>query len=231
MCSYAIVAKRSYRLVGLFWVGSILNTMTVFLSGNVIGSWGTTIKPSYLLNIPYAAAPIWVACYLLSRRPAAPPSSSSNSKKPSWGLFRVVLALYLVGAMALGWWRFCVAMGSPLPAAQRWLSEIEPYLGDESAYPRLQAAIYALYGSPFQLLALVYLVAPHLFVHEASAWLVDLAAIHAGAYAQGQFVFVSAAARPFELFPTTATQVIPAQGARLPPRHSRRAGQEGRQGS
>jgi hypothetical protein len=230
--AYQIASGSDYRLSALYWFGSIANSLFVFLPGNVIGVWGSELKPAYLLNIPYVAVPIWVAWrLLLSSSAAAAVVATGNTNQANgtrdntrtlrlrrWPVMDSVLVVYLVIAIGMAWWRLVVAMGSPLDSAHWWLHSIEPYLADASSYPKLQAIVNALYLSPFQLVLLVVLLVPAAQPTSlrTCSYLVDLAAVHAGAYAQGQFAYIAAAVRPFALYPTPDFQSLPEQGLSLP---------------
>ncbi|CAF3968440.1 unnamed protein product [Rotaria sp. Silwood1] len=52
------IETKFFRFLSLFWCGSIINSLIVLLGGAAIGQYGIHIKPSYLLNIPYAIFPI-----------------------------------------------------------------------------------------------------------------------------------------------------------------------------
>ncbi|KAK3097685.1 hypothetical protein FSP39_012094 [Pinctada imbricata] len=62
----AIDRGESYRNVGLYWAGSIVNSVIVLFLGAVIGHFG--VKWSVLLNVPYLTVPIYVAFRLLQEQ-------------------------------------------------------------------------------------------------------------------------------------------------------------------
>lgn len=51
-------SDHSIYLLTLFWFGSIMNSLIVFLPGNVVGIFATELRSSYLLNLPYLLFPL-----------------------------------------------------------------------------------------------------------------------------------------------------------------------------
>ncbi|XP_010163932.1 transmembrane 6 superfamily member 2, partial [Antrostomus carolinensis] len=56
----AIDQRKSYRNLGLFWLGSLMMSIIVFLLGNLIGKHSSDLSPAFLLNLPYILIPTWV---------------------------------------------------------------------------------------------------------------------------------------------------------------------------
>ena len=46
-----VLFRRSYREVGLYWIGSIMNSMVVFMPGNVIGNTGELYLRGFFLPL------------------------------------------------------------------------------------------------------------------------------------------------------------------------------------
>ncbi|PIK61377.1 putative transmembrane 6 superfamily member 1 isoform X2 [Apostichopus japonicus] len=53
----AIVWKQSYREVALYWFGSIMMSLVIFMPGNIAGKFGGDLKVSYVLNFPFVVLP------------------------------------------------------------------------------------------------------------------------------------------------------------------------------
>ena len=148
------------RTVGLLWAGSILNSMICLFVASAVGSHAHHIKPSYLLNIPYALLPGVFLWRLLQARPTAvsapssTPSSTSvvaiSERKPLW-LWLVdvplLVLVFLSGCLCVV--RLLVVLRSGLGAARLYGADLEAHLLDPAAYPTLQMATYAFYGLPY----------------------------------------------------------------------------------
>ncbi|XP_041367598.1 transmembrane 6 superfamily member 1-like isoform X2 [Gigantopelta aegis] len=173
--------RRSYREVGLFWVGSIMNSMVVFMPGNVIGTFD--VKWSYLLNIPYMLIPLWAGFKFFRERPMY--IKSYYIVKPLWTRrFDCLFVVYFIGAGALAVFRGLAVLDCKSALMSDYISNIEPYLKDPNGYPKMQMLCYMYYYLFY------YLCAIYGMMHLKQGWLADWALLHAGASLQGQFVHI-----------------------------------------
>ncbi|XP_066551804.1 transmembrane 6 superfamily member 2 [Amia ocellicauda] len=187
--------KQHYRSVGLFWVGSLLINMIVFLPGNVIGKYGSDIRPAFLLNLPYIFVPIWAAITLFHRPRELPvvPADKVESEQKKWLWQRPVdsvLLIFLLGAMVFILFRGLVVLECPLNACFLYIYQYEPYLKDPVAYPKVLMLLYMFYGLPL-LAAFTYgLVKP------GCTWMLDWTLFFAGGVAQAQWSHIGGSLHP-----------------------------------
>eukprot|EP01127_Copromyxa_protea_P003740 TRINITY_DN13529_c0_g1_i1.p1 TRINITY_DN13529_c0_g1~~TRINITY_DN13529_c0_g1_i1.p1 ORF type:complete len:393 (-),score=48.55 TRINITY_DN13529_c0_g1_i1:55-1095(-) len=198
--AWKIAANKDYRWAGFVWVGSIMNSLVVFLPGNVIGKWGAQIKESYLLNVPYVLFPLIFAVREFRKKS---PSATLQGKEPvSRGFFLTIidyiLSAWLVFAIGLAFFRAFVVLQSPRNWTNWWISEYEPILSCEGRWPMLQILAHVYFFVPFYICALQSLYSP-----RGKTWFPDWAAIHAGAALQGQFSYIYPAVHQIPTFPST----------------------------
>ncbi|CAH2293450.1 transmembrane 6 superfamily member 1 isoform X1 [Pelobates cultripes] len=139
----AIARGRSYKAVGLFWLGSLVMSMLVFLPGNVVGKYGNEIRPAFLLNIPYLFLPFWAAIrifrasHVLPKTPVEKVEISQKERilqRPQ----DLAMIVYLLAAIIFTIFRGMLALDCPSDACFTYIYQYEPYLRDPVAYPKVQ---------------------------------------------------------------------------------------------
>ncbi|XP_064493584.1 transmembrane 6 superfamily member 2 [Pseudopipra pipra] len=182
----AIGHRKNYRNLGLFWLGSLLMSVVVFLLGNMIGKYSSELSPSFLLNLPYILLLLWAGARLFQqpREPLllSPEKVAEEQRKP---LYRrpqdAALVLVLLLMASFTFFRGMVVLDCPADSCFEYIYQHEPYLRDPVAYPKVQMLIYMFYALPFFLLCIYGLVLP------GCSWLPDWSLVFAGAVAQAQF--------------------------------------------
>ncbi|XP_045215567.1 transmembrane 6 superfamily member 1-like [Mercenaria mercenaria] len=179
---YLLTTGQDYRLLGLYWVGSITHSMIVFMPGNVIGNKG--LKWSYFLNVPYVFYPIYAGVRFL-REGMRIKQKQVDKKKSSWEqAAEWMFAVWFLAAIVIAAFRYISCMGCKEKITEYYLKEIEPYLNDPTQYGRTQALCYFYYFVPFYVAAFCSLIYP------GERWVKDWSLIHAGASIQAQLVFI-----------------------------------------
>ncbi|XP_027560616.1 transmembrane 6 superfamily member 2 [Neopelma chrysocephalum] len=182
----AIGHRKNYRNLGLFWLGSLLMSVVVFLLGNMIGKYSSELSPSFLLNLPYILLLLWAGVRLFQqpKEPLllSPEKVLEEQRKP---LYRrpqdAALVLVLLLMASFTFFRGMVVLDCPADSCFEYIYQHEPYLRDPVAYPKVQMLIYMFYALPFFLLCIYGLVVP------GCSWLPDWSLVFAGAVAQAQF--------------------------------------------
>ncbi|XP_076849828.1 transmembrane 6 superfamily member 1-like isoform X2 [Brachyhypopomus gauderio] len=178
----AITWGQSYRAIGLYWVGSFLMQVIIYIPGNVVGKYGAQLNTLFLLHLLYACVSVW-ACFRVFRQPATwhlqPANTQCEEKKsvlqrPTDLLF----ILGLLGASTFCIFRGLVVLDCPADWCRDYVLNYEPYLKDPSAYPAIQMLVNMLYSTPCYVIMLYGLLVP------GCDWLPDLSLVHAGAVAQ-----------------------------------------------
>ncbi|XP_012671050.2 transmembrane 6 superfamily member 2b [Clupea harengus] len=187
--------KKPYRSLGLFWAGSLLSNMVVFVAGIAIGKYGLEIRPAFWLNMPFLLVPVWGAVSFF-RRPRDPTtitlSKIERKHKLSlvWRPLDLLLSVGLCAAMAFTLFRGLVVLGCPLEEFTSYPTKYEPYLNDPVAYPRVMMLCFLFYALPL-LGAFVYgLRTP------GCTWMLDWTVFVAGAMTQCQWCHIGASLHP-----------------------------------
>ncbi|XP_045216292.2 transmembrane 6 superfamily member 1-like isoform X2 [Mercenaria mercenaria] len=187
---YAISKRWSYRKVGLFWAGSIINSLLVLVPGSVLGKFG--IKVAILLNLPYLFVPVWIAFRLLKSRQAQSILNEQHDRPVSiWKRpLDLLFLIYFLYAAIVDLLRGFIALGGQEELLLEYLSDHEPYIMSPYAYPKVQLIVYMVYFVPYYACAIYGLLNP------GQTWMPDWALLYAGAAAQGQFSHIGGSIHP-----------------------------------
>ncbi|XP_059151313.1 transmembrane 6 superfamily member 1-like [Physella acuta] len=191
--------RQSYRAVGLYWVGSILNSMIVLLPGGIAGNH--PFKLSILLNIPYLILPLLAGFKFLRERPVG--LQETKVKKFHTILNRPVdflFFIYFIGAILLSIFRGLAVLNGNALSMKEYIKSYEPYLVDLSNFPKFQMLVYGYFFLVY------YLAAAYALLFPGQQWMADWSLIHAGASAQAQFSHIAGSLHhrtPMPLHPPT----------------------------
>ncbi|KAK7815196.1 hypothetical protein U0070_021159 [Myodes glareolus] len=130
----AIAWEESYRTIGLYWVGSIIMSIVVFVPGNIVG------KKPYFNSHTFLVLQEAQAKALL-RRP-----------------FDLILVVCLLLATGFCLFRGLIALDCPAELCRLYTQFQEPYLKDPAAYPKIQAQFSHIGASLHARTAYVYRV-------------------------------------------------------------------------
>ncbi|XP_025772292.1 transmembrane 6 superfamily member 2 [Puma concolor] len=139
----AIHRRKRYRNLGLYWLGSFIMSILVFLPGNILGKYSSEIRPAFFLAIPYMLVPCWAGMRVFSQS-RAPTSCIPHmvQEEQRKGLLRrpvdLVLVIYLILAGFFTLFRGLVVLDCPTDACFIYIYQYEPYLRDPVAYPKVQ---------------------------------------------------------------------------------------------
>ncbi|KAG5276158.1 hypothetical protein AALO_G00128520 [Alosa alosa] len=187
--------KKPYRNLGLFWAGSLVGNMVVFVAGIVVGKYGLELRPAFWLNMPFLLVPMWGAVSFF-RRPRDPTAITlakiERKHKVSllWRPLDMLLVIGLCAAMAFTLFRGLVVLGCPLEVFTSYTTLYEPYLNDPVAYPKVMMLCFLFYALPL-LGSFVYgLWTP------GCTWMLDWTVFVAGAMTQCQWSHIGASLHP-----------------------------------
>ncbi|XP_054837826.1 transmembrane 6 superfamily member 2 [Eublepharis macularius] len=182
----ALSQRKSYRNFGLYWIGSLTMSLVVFLLGNIVGKYGSEIRPAFLLNFPYLLIPIWAAKKIFSQPKTLPllmvdKISEEQNKNLLQRPLDLGLVVFLLLAAVFTLFRGLIVLDCSADACFDYVYQHEPYLRDPVAYPKVQMLVFLFYLLPYFCLCLYGLLCP------GCTWMPDWALVFAGAMAQAQF--------------------------------------------
>ncbi|XP_054434725.1 transmembrane 6 superfamily member 2 [Pteronotus mesoamericanus] len=187
----SICRRKRYRNLGLYWLGSFVMSLLVFLPGNILGKYSFEFKPTFFLTLPYVLVPCWVGVKIFSQS-RSPTCCTPNmvQEEQRKGLLQrpadLALVIYLILAGSFTLFRGLVVLDCPTDACFVYIYQYEPYLQDPVAYPKVQMLVYMFYALPF------YGLAAYALIFPGCSWLPDWALVFAGAIGQAQFSHMGA---------------------------------------
>ncbi|XP_036420456.1 transmembrane 6 superfamily member 1-like [Colossoma macropomum] len=186
----AITWGESYRAIGLYWVGSFLMQIIVYIPACVVGKYGSELNWLFLLHMLYVFVSVW-ACFRVFNQPATWSTlltdvESEQKKSVLQRPADVIFIFGIITAAAFSVFRGLVALDCPSGVCKDYVVNFEPYIKDPSAFPTVQMLVNMLYSTPCFVLMLYGLLVP------GCDWLPDLSLVHAGAVAQAQFCHTGA---------------------------------------
>nr|XP_022335240.1 transmembrane 6 superfamily member 1-like [Crassostrea virginica] len=177
----AIDNRKNYREVGLYWGGSIINSLIVLMIGGAVGMHGA--KWSMLLNVIYMVLPIWITKKVLDKPSNMKVISADESilKRP----VDIISICLLLSTMFIYIYRGLAALGCNSEITKNLVQKYEPYITDPLAFPKIQMVTYLFYFVPFCAFA-----SYSLFNAPAKKWFLDWLIIYAGATLNGQIPYI-----------------------------------------
>ncbi|XP_073659241.1 transmembrane 6 superfamily member 2 isoform X2 [Tursiops truncatus] len=117
----AIRKRKRYRNLALYWLGSFVMSILVFLPGNILGKYNSEIRPSFFLTIPYLLVPCWAGLRVFNQT-QAPSCCTPNmvEEEQRKGLLRrpvdLALIIYLIFAAFFTLFRGLCKKATALPS-------------------------------------------------------------------------------------------------------------------
>lgn len=201
---YCMVEGINYRYVGLFWFGSIWNSLIVLLIGSTVGQHSTNLQWSYLLNVPYVFVPMIFLKQTLSMR-----DNHKEIVRNSFSsqVINFIFALLYIPLILFSIFRTMAVLDSKWIYLKWWVKHVEPYLMDPNAFPKLQIITYFFYLIPYLTVSI--------FHWNNNSWLIDFSAIVAGGVCQGQFSYIGGANHILPIAPERTWVPVPEEGMLL----------------
>ncbi|XP_054983790.1 transmembrane 6 superfamily member 2 [Sorex araneus] len=188
----AIRKRRTYRNLGLYWLGSFVMTALVFIPGNLLGKYSSEIRPAFFLTILCLLLPCWAGLRIFKQPPEVSCCSLNTTvverehRSLLWRPLDMALIAYLVISGLFTLFRGLVVLDCPTDTCFIYLYQYEPYLRDPVAYPKVQMLVLLFYALPF------YGLATYTLIFPGCSWLPDWALVFAGAIGQAQFSHMGA---------------------------------------
>lgn len=167
-------AGANYRSVGLYWAGSIINSLIVLVGGAFASHH--PIRPGILLNTPYFFLPLLFLLQQLKQR-----DQSSNGSSYSF-LTRIGFGAYFAFAALFVTVRGLTLTYSTLGVVDFYERSVEGGLQAPTAFVLIQTLVYQFYLAPF----CAYAAFDLLKNGRRHSFLVDWSLIFAGVVANGQ---------------------------------------------
>ncbi|XP_036065473.1 transmembrane 6 superfamily member 1 isoform X1 [Oryzias melastigma] len=201
--------RDSYRVIGLYWVGSFLMQTIVYILGNAVGKFGTQIGFFFISHLLYIFVSVW-ACFRIFSQPSARDIQSTDVLSTVRRNLRhrpldLVFVICLLLAFMFCVFRGLIALDCSWKLCHEYTQKYEPYLKDPSAYPKVQMLVSMLYSGPYYIIALYGLLVP------GCEWMPDLSLVHSGALAQVQFSYIGASLHtrtPFSYRVPVSSQLV-----------------------
>lgn len=172
------------RTAALFWAGSILCSLVVFMPGNLIGKYSEEVTSAIALNVVFLVVPMFVAARVLRGESSPSVPDSTERRNPMTGL----LALGLLAVVAVGSFRMLAGLRPDISLTSSWATNVDPYVQDPTRYGQLYVVVAGALMVVFALIALFALR------HPARASLRSWSLIMTGFATAGAFTHLAGSA-------------------------------------